>query len=324
MSKNTCLACYGTLNEDFKLECSCQICLECFTEWIVTSNRDTQFEKEEFYTCPNYNCKRKIEKEWIIENIGTYNLNILNDTLISKYLTTTNDIQKCPKDNCNYAGIYSKECSDYECNQCSYKWSNKNEIKPFSSLFKKEYFKEFILSDLSDLYVKIFSRPCYHCGKFVSKTFGCDHITCVCRGEFCYLCLDNWNSHRTSNCISKRDFMYCHFLFLFFVFLLKIVFSFDIISYVIKSICWLIGLNLLVVFIIAISWLVTYVSFRKGVSLVAYLFIATEMFLLYMYYRYYYDDFITLLKIIGLELVVVIAGVVIFGLLMILKYFFKR
>ena len=29
---------------------------------------------------------------------------------------------------------------------------------------------------------------CPHCGQLVQKQFGCDHITCICGGHFCWVC----------------------------------------------------------------------------------------------------------------------------------------
>jgi hypothetical protein len=280
--------------------------------------------KEEFYICPNNNCKRKIQKEWIIENIGSDNMNRLSDILLQKYITTSSDVQKCPKENCNYAGIYNNDCTDYECDACYFKWSNKVEYNFLSSIYKKDYFKEFMLNDLSDFHIKFFSRPCYHCGKYVSKTNGCDHITCVCKGEFCYLCLSNWNDHKQLDCYMKRDVMFLTIFFLIFIFVLKIVFSFDIICYGLKNLVWLIGINLLVALIVAITWFLTYVVVRLKKMIYALIFMGVEILILYMYYVYCYEDFIQKLKIIGLELIVIIAAVVIGGLLFLLKYFFKR
>jgi hypothetical protein len=321
---NKCLACFSQYSTEFAIECKCQICLDCFTEWIITNNKDTKYLNEEFYTCPNYNCKKKIDKEWIIENIGSENINKLNEILFQKYLTTTSDVLKCPREGCNYAGIYNKNCNDYECSECDYKWCNKTDYNLLSSIFKKDIIKDFIVNDLSDFYVKMISRPCYHCGKYVSKTSGCDHITCVCKGEFCYMCLGNWYEHKQNQCYSKRDSSLLHFLFLFISFILKIIFSFDIICYSLKYIAWLVGINLLVVFIVALTWLITYIFYRLKRKNFAFLFIAIEIYMIYLYYHYYYDDFIIKLKIICLELIVIIAGIVIGGLLFLIKYFFKR
>lgn len=39
-------------------------------------------------------------------------------------------------------------------------------------------------------------RQCPRCGVAVEKTSGCDHITCVCRAEWCYRCLAPYSRSR--------------------------------------------------------------------------------------------------------------------------------
>ncbi|KFH64797.1 hypothetical protein MVEG_09528 [Podila verticillata NRRL 6337] len=40
-------------------------------------------------------------------------------------------------------------------------------------------------------------KVCFRCGAVVERMSGCVHITCMCRNEFCYTCLNPW---RTCNC----------------------------------------------------------------------------------------------------------------------------
>jgi hypothetical protein len=38
---------------------------------------------------------------------------------------------------------------------------------------------------------------CPRCAVAVSRDLGCNHMTCVCRHEFCYICLDDWRRGET-------------------------------------------------------------------------------------------------------------------------------
>ena len=40
----------------------------------------------------------------------------------------------------------------------------------------------------SELYLLKLGKMCPHCGQLVQKQFGCDHITCICGGHFCWVC----------------------------------------------------------------------------------------------------------------------------------------
>eukprot|EP00493_Phyllostaurus_siculus_P014559 UN14784 len=35
---------------------------------------------------------------------------------------------------------------------------------------------------------------CFECGHVVEKRGGCDHITCICGAQFCYMCGSKWGS----------------------------------------------------------------------------------------------------------------------------------
>jgi DNA-directed RNA polymerase subunit RPC12/RpoP len=45
---------------------------------------------------------------------------------------------------------------------------------------------------LTDLLKSSGWKACPHCGHVVEKTEGCNHMTCLCKLEFCYLCGGVW------------------------------------------------------------------------------------------------------------------------------------
>ncbi|MES1916747.1 MAG: hypothetical protein MHM6MM_008539 [Cercozoa sp. M6MM] len=44
------------------------------------------------------------------------------------------------------------------------------------------------------------AKPCPRCGALISLTSGCQHMTCHCRYEFCYACLQPWRGHTSAAC----------------------------------------------------------------------------------------------------------------------------
>ena len=38
-------------------------------------------------------------------------------------------------------------------------------------------------------------RTCPSCSKKVVKQDGCNHMTCLCGGQFCYACRGSWSGH---------------------------------------------------------------------------------------------------------------------------------
>ncbi|KAI1872562.1 hypothetical protein JX265_005442 [Neoarthrinium moseri] len=62
----------------------------------------------------------------------------------------------------------------------------------------------------SEKKVKEITKACPQCHKDVYKYSGCDHITCVCGHEWCYICLEAYYHDRNSflRCKHKRDCEY--------------------------------------------------------------------------------------------------------------------
>lgn len=45
-------------------------------------------------------------------------------------------------------------------------------------------------------------QHCPQCNRLISKIEGCNHITCVCKYEFCYICRARWTRERcTAGCV---------------------------------------------------------------------------------------------------------------------------
>ena len=49
------------------------------------------------------------------------------------------------------------------------------------------------MDPLTAEYIRRETRPCPHCHRVVLRTEGCNHMTCVCRYQFCYNCLGPYN-----------------------------------------------------------------------------------------------------------------------------------
>ena len=43
-------------------------------------------------------------------------------------------------------------------------------------------------------------KRCQRCYTFVSLKHGCNHMTCVCQYEFCYICEEEWKKPKTCPC----------------------------------------------------------------------------------------------------------------------------
>lgn len=59
---------------------------------------------------------------------------------------------------------------------------------------------------LADAQAKGWTR-CYRCRAMVELTQGCYHMTCRCRGEFCYLCSIPWKKCKCPQWDEERLFI---------------------------------------------------------------------------------------------------------------------
>lgn len=48
-------------------------------------------------------------------------------------------------------------------------------------------------------------QKCPKCGEGIQKTEGCDHMTCKCSQQFCYICGGDWNGHQCSGASKTVD-----------------------------------------------------------------------------------------------------------------------
>jgi len=42
------------------------------------------------------------------------------------------------------------------------------------------------------------AKKCPHCSQYVTRTTGCNHMTCVCGKEWCWMCRQDWKPHGSS------------------------------------------------------------------------------------------------------------------------------
>ena len=57
----------------------------------------------------------------------------------------------------------------------------------------------------SELWIREHTKPCPKCQKPVHKDGGCMHMTCPCKHEFCWVCLQPWRTHRQCNRPDETD-----------------------------------------------------------------------------------------------------------------------
>ena len=92
----------------------------------------------------------------------------------------------CPKEDCE--GIISKIPTEQYfmiCDKCSIKYCSKCLMKAHIGHCDDSY--------AVFLWNRLNYRRCKKCGIFIEKNQGCNHITCRCGHQFCYICGEPWS-----------------------------------------------------------------------------------------------------------------------------------
>jgi len=255
--EETCLVCESSFNIDkFKMPCRCPICKECFLEWICTQNSESEFSLPGKFNCCNHKCKEKFNYEKIIDFFTTKEQERINDILLKKYFNNNPDTRRCPKQNCNYGGyidfspIYFNNCSgNLICDLCYNEWNEESIQKYDCSYFLNRLlrnFNGFVFDDISEIYVRLFSKPCPGCYIQIYKYTGCDHMKCPkCEMDYCYGC--------NQKHVNKEDNFKCQsialivgwIVFFFSINLLfKIVLTFNLVYLIIVYYLWFMMINI--------------------------------------------------------------------------------
>ena len=126
----------------------------------------------------------------------------LDDRLLDHYLVAADDVRKCPKESCKYAGFlpereggYINCMEDLDCAQCSHRW--KDPLQREQSFFQRLDLAGSMESFANNLRKILLTEPCPNCGVLIWKNSGCNHMNCAkCRFEFCWACLGRYVSYR--------------------------------------------------------------------------------------------------------------------------------
>ena len=222
-----CSVCYTSSldNPLTRLPCFCVSCSDCLTSWIVTQILELHYQTHENIQCLNATCKRPFKVQDVYNKLTQEQQDVINTVLFDVYLKKTDDVRKCPNNECSYAGVITTiPCSSkLECPNCSTQWREK--IHHTTT----EKIRDFVLNYgtqknevLSDVWQEAFARRCPKCSVSIQKNGGCNHMTCKrCQYEFCWLCNQPHKGHKLRlchvSCIAKFMLMLLPLLNLFWL-----------------------------------------------------------------------------------------------------------
>ncbi|GAB1609162.1 E3 ubiquitin-protein ligase parkin-like [Argonauta hians] len=206
----SCATCGDDLNPILIFPCQKAhvMCLDCFKIYCTQYLADFRFR----LTNDGYSirCPAHCEGSFIQE---MHHFRILGDTKYTEYkdracraFVELKDTVYCPNPSCNECFEAHKDLKEVECATCQHKFcrqcSSNAHIGPCSRgpVENCDEYSEYE-SKAAKLIQKI-SKPCPKCEANVEKSGGCNHMTCRCGAEWCWVCCKMWSSE----CIGEHWF----------------------------------------------------------------------------------------------------------------------
>lgn len=144
---------------------------------------------------------------------------VLEEELLEKYYSYTldaaiaqdDDMWWCPTADCNYAFNWNieEDGAEFECEKCKKIYCLECKVEWHKGMTCAENRVNNTHSKADEKFEKAMKRSkakqCSKCKYWVSRTEGCNHMTCRCGFEFCYNCGDKYEWKNDGPCECRRE-----------------------------------------------------------------------------------------------------------------------
>ena len=205
LSLEECSICYSEVIEHCMQvisKCGHRFCRDCVTGYLENALGDGRVIDTK---CPDMNCEILLDDEDIKAALSTLSYGKFQQFRILAHMRLDPNIRWCPTENCPggvvsdpsdplFPKLVCNECGISFCAECSLVWHEgfscqsyrrhlKNKEKGDVKRKRKQEQK-----DMKEWLKQNKSIKCAKCGALVQRESGCNHITCRCGYEFCWLC----------------------------------------------------------------------------------------------------------------------------------------
>ena len=219
--RKLCQVCFDESDETNFLKlnnCEHEACIDCWREWMIQKIENMKvtvsFNKEKSHIAHKICCLfDKCETTLRLDTI----ICLLPIDFANKFVRFYSDLQimqlnsnliYCKDKKCNKLIKISKDdnemVSTCECGQMICNFCFKENHFPSMCIQAREYFKsieelnEIMIQDATELATSE-GKKCPACENYMEKNMGCNHMSCPCGFQFCWLCLkDFYQNHQAS------------------------------------------------------------------------------------------------------------------------------
>ncbi|KAK4216034.1 hypothetical protein QBC37DRAFT_255771, partial [Rhypophila decipiens] len=162
-------------------------CKACLDQWLTSSLESGTWDRLRCPECPELLKHADLHRYASKATFSRY------DELVTREaLKDLPHFRWCLSTACTSGQIDDAACTKFKCNECksshcirhNVRWHKGETCEQYDKRNKKR------LKDdkASEEVIKKTSKNCPECKKAVTKWTGCNHITCVCGHEWCYVC----------------------------------------------------------------------------------------------------------------------------------------
>jgi hypothetical protein len=182
------------------------LCKECLAQWLQSGLERTSWDRLKCPDCPELLQHADMRR---YANPATFER---WDSLATRAaLEAIPNFRWCLSSPCTSGQIDDESCAKFKCKACSARHCIKHNVPWHKGETCEDYDrrnKQRKKDDkASEQMIKKTSKKCPECKKDVHKFTGCNHITCVCGHEWCYICFAPFqrNEHGFLFCRHKTE-----------------------------------------------------------------------------------------------------------------------
>ncbi|KAI1152387.1 hypothetical protein F4825DRAFT_312853 [Nemania diffusa] len=178
-------------------------CSDCIGQWITRSMETVSWDRLKCPECPNLLSFQDVEAFAPRDTFDRY------DRLATRAaLDRIAGFRWCLNPKCDSGQIYPSGCEKAKCHACQRSSCVRHDVPWHSGETCKEYDKRTRKQrksyKLSEKHIQKTTKTCPGCKRHVNKYSGCDHITCPCGHEWCWLCFATYTRDRSSKLSCKH------------------------------------------------------------------------------------------------------------------------
>ena len=195
------------------LSCSDVYHVECIRPWLATCIDNQTLP----IRCPDPQCKLPISLLDLSDLLTFEQLKRCQKFEWKKIRDQNPDMEECPTENCDYF-FYKGDGDDlgtyHHCPSCGVQYCLRCKVAYHLELTCAEYQQRVVAAKADainkrqlpeDLQLEAWAKKagakrCAKCKFFVQKGSGCNHMTCRCGYEFCYVC---GGKYKECECVKK-------------------------------------------------------------------------------------------------------------------------